>query len=119
MPLWDTVVNMHELAITQSIVEICESHAAGRQVSLVRIEIGDLSGVVPDAVEFCFEACSRDTLLQGARLVIERIPARARCRTCAAQVAIRSYHDACAACGSYQLEILSGEELQVKQLEVQ
>lgn len=110
---------MHELAITQNIVEICETHAAGRQVRTVRVEIGALSGVDPEAVAFCFEACSRQTSVEGARLVIDRIPGRARCRDCGAEVAIRSYHDTCAGCGGYQLEILSGEELQVKQLEVE
>jgi len=110
---------MHELAITQNIVEICEAHAAGRKVLTVHVEVGDLSGVVPEAVAFCFEACSRDTLLQGSRLVIDRISARARCRACGAENTIRSYHDPCSACGAYQPVILSGEELRVKQLEVE
>jgi hydrogenase nickel incorporation protein HypA/HybF len=109
---------MHELAITQNIVEICESHAAGRRVRSVSLVIGALSGVVPEAVEFCFEACSRDTLLEGARLLIDRIPARARCRECATEQAVASYHEACAACAGYGLELLSGEELRVKELEV-
>jgi hydrogenase nickel incorporation protein HypA/HybF len=110
---------MHELAITQNIVEICEANAAGRKVCVVHVEIGELSGVVPEAVEFCFEACSRETSLHGARLMIARVPGRARCRACAAESTIRSYHDSCSACGDYQLDILSGEELRVKQLEVE
>jgi hydrogenase nickel incorporation protein HypA/HybF len=114
-----TVMDMHELGVTQSIVEICETHAAGRRVLAVSLEMGDLSGVVPEAVEFCFEACIRETLLEGARLHIERVPGTARCRICAAEFAVRSYHDACPTCGGYQVEILSGEELRVKQLEVE
>ena len=62
---------MHEMSITQSIVEICEEHAGGRRVRSVTLEIGELSGVVPDAVEFCFAACTRDTLLDGALLTID------------------------------------------------
>jgi hydrogenase nickel incorporation protein HypA/HybF len=110
---------MHELSITQSIVEICENHAGGRRVASVSLAIGALSGVVPEAVEFCFEACSRNTLLEGARLLIDRIPARARCRSCAAEQAVASYYEACAACGGYGMEVLFGEELRVKQLEVE
>ncbi len=110
---------MHELAITQGIVEICEQYAAGSQVLAVTVEIGDLSGVVPEAVEFCFEACSRDTLLEGARLVIERVPGRARCRDCAAEQEVSSFHEPCAACGGFGMELLSGTELRVRELEVE
>lgn len=110
---------MHELAITQNIVEICENHASGRRIRSVRVEIGDLSGVVPEAVRFCFEACSRDTLLEGARLVIERVPGRARCRDCAAEQEVATFHEPCAACGGFGMELLSGTELRVRELEVE
>jgi hydrogenase nickel incorporation protein HypA/HybF len=59
---------MHEMSITQSVVEICEGHAAGRKVIDVVLEIGELSGVGHDSIEFCFEAGSKGTLLEGARL---------------------------------------------------
>ena len=57
---------MHEMSITQGIIDICEKHAGGRRVLSVDVEIGELSSVVPEAVEFCFEACSQGTLLEGA-----------------------------------------------------
>lgn len=113
------VIAMHELGVTQNIVEICQTHAAGRRVLAVSLEMGVLSGVVPESVAFCFEACIRDTILEGARLDIVRIPATALCRRCSAEFAVHSYYDACSACGGYQIEILSGEELRVKQLEVE
>ena len=98
-------------------VEICKQNARGRRVISVTMEIGDLSGAVPDAVEFCFEACTRDTLLEGARLVIERIPGRGRCG-CGAESPISAYFDSCPACGAYGLTVVSGEELRVRELEV-
>jgi hydrogenase nickel incorporation protein HypA/HybF len=110
---------MHELAITRNIVEICESHAKGRRVLSVRLAVGELSGVVPEAVEFCFEACSRDTLLEGARLLIDRMPARARCRGCTTEQSVASYYEPCDSCGSYGLELLAGTELLIKELEVE
>ena len=58
---------MHEMSITQSVVDICTQNAGGRRVTAVVLEIGELSGVVPDAIEFCFEACSKGTLLEGAK----------------------------------------------------
>jgi hydrogenase nickel incorporation protein HypA/HybF len=110
---------MHELSITQNIVEICERNAGGRRVLSVTLEIGDLSGVMPDAVEFCFSACISGTLLEGAQLEIDRVAGAGRCRECGAETAVRSYFDPCPACGAYGVEIVRGEELRVKELEVE
>ena len=110
---------MHELSIVQGVVEICESAAAGKRVLAVVMEIGALSNVMPDAIEFCFEACTKDTLLDGARLVIDRTPGKAHCRECAAEFTVRAYYEKCPACGGHKVDILSGEELRVKELEVE
>lgn len=110
---------MHELSITQGVVEICESAAAGKRVLAVVMEIGALSNVIPDAIEFCFEACTKETQLEGARLVIERIPGRGCCRECAAEFTVKAYYEKCPACGGHKVDILSGEELRVKELEVE
>jgi hydrogenase nickel incorporation protein HypA/HybF len=109
---------VHELSITQGVVEICEKNAGGRRIVSVTLEIGALSGVVPDAIEFCFDACTQDTPLKGARLIIERVPARGRCHRCGAEFAVAAYYDPCPACGGFGAELLSGEELRVKELEV-
>ena len=112
---------MHEVGITRSIVEIAErtAHEQGAQrVLSVTVEIGALSGVVPEAVEFCFEACSKETFLEGARLIIERIPGRARCQQCAAEIPVDSWSFACPACGALALERLQGEELRIKEMEI-
>ena len=110
---------MHEMSITQSVVEICEGHAAGRRVTDVVLEIGELSGVVPDSIEFCFEACSKGTLLQGARLTIEITPGIGHCPDCGQELPIATLYDPCAACGAFGLSIVSGEELRVKELELE
>ncbi len=109
---------MHELSITQSMVELCQQNAGGRKILSVTMEIGELSGVVADAVEFCFDACSRDTLLNGARLIIERIPGRGRCG-CGAESPLHSYFDPCPVCGGFGLSVIAGEELRVRELEVE
>jgi len=110
---------MHELSITQSVVEICRQNSAGRRVSEVVLEIGALSGVVPEAVEFCFAACARETPLEGAALTIERIPGQGRCAGCSAEFPVRAYYEPCPACGGYSVAITAGEELRVKELEVE
>jgi hydrogenase nickel incorporation protein HypA/HybF len=80
--------------------------------------IGELSGVLPESVTFCFEACSRGTLLEGARLVIERIAGTACCQSCGAEFAVAACYDPCPACGSNAVEITAGEELRVREMEV-
>ena len=110
---------MHELSITQSVVEICEQNAGGRRVLAVTLELGALSGCVPDAVEFCFEACTRGTLLEGAKLIIERVEPKGACRNCKAEFPVSAYYDSCPSCGGFTVELLRGEELRVKELEVE
>ena len=110
---------MHELSITQSVVEICEQNAGGRRVLSVTLEVGELSGIIPDAVEFCFEACSKGTLLEGAQLIIEQIPPKGLCRGCGDEFPVSAYYDSCPSCGGYSVELLAGEEMRVKELEVE
>ena len=109
---------MHELSITQGIIDICVDHAGGRPVRSVTVEIGELSSVVPEAVEFCFEACSQGTLLQGATVNIIRIPGRGQCRDCGHETPLAALFAACLHCGSYHVTILAGEEMRVSEIEV-
>jgi len=112
---------VHELGITRSIVEIAERTArqqGARRVLSVTVEIGDLSGVIPESVEFCFEACCHGTLLEKSRLIIERIAGLGRCRACGHECAIDSFSFACPACAALGLERLQGDELRIKELEV-
>ncbi len=110
---------MHEMSITQGVVEICEQHAAGQRVKSVLLEIGELAGVLVEAIEFCFAACSSGTLLEGAQLQIEVVPARGRCQGCQAEFAVAALYEPCPACGGYQVELMAGDELRVKELEVE
>jgi hydrogenase nickel incorporation protein HypA/HybF len=110
---------MHEMSITQGIIDICEQCAGGRRVLSLEVEIGDLSGVVPEAIEFCFEACSRGTLLECARLDILRVPGRGHCLECGADMLLTTAFDACRSCGGYRVSIEAGEEMRVKEIEVE
>ena len=109
---------MHEMALTQGIVDICLQHSAGQRITAVVVEIGTLSGVVPEAVEFCFAACSSGTLAESARLEIKRQEAQGRCLDCSTLQPVERLYDPCRQCGSYALEILSGEEMRVVEIEV-
>lgn len=110
---------MHELSLVQGVVEICEQHSGGRRVLEVTLEIGSLSGVVPEALEFCFEAVVKGTLLEGARLIIERVPATGFCTVCGVVSKMETYFDPCPCCGAHVLDLRSGDEMRVKDLEVE
>ncbi len=111
---------MHELAISEAIVSgVCE-HVGDAKVSRVTIEVGRLAAVVPDAVRFCFDLTAQGTVVEGATLEIVEIPAIAHCRTCAATVALEdSLIASCTGCGGWDLDIVSGQELRIKSVEVE
>jgi hydrogenase nickel incorporation protein HypA/HybF len=113
---------MHELALSQGIVEVVCTRAAAdgaRRVRRVCIAIGALSPVEPNAIEFCFDAASRGTLAEGAVLEIRRPPGRARCRSCDRVVTIAGYDRPCPLCGEGRWVLVGGDELQVLELEVE
>ena len=109
---------MHELAITQDMVAAVAETVGPAKVARVRLQIGRLAGVVPEALRFCFDACSRGTTLEGATLEIDEIAARGRCRGCGAEIAMSSFLDVCA-CGGMELELITGQELRIKDVEVE
>ena len=110
---------MHEMSITQGIIDICENHAGGRRVLSIDVEIGELSSVVPEAVLFCFEACSQGTLLEGARININRPPGKGRCMDCGAETELTAIYGECKSCGGYRVAIVSGEEMRVREIEIE
>lgn len=110
---------MHELSIAESIVAVAERHAAGRPVVKIELRVGHLRQVVPSALELAFQLVSRGTLLDGAELAIEDVPARGRCRACGTETTMSGFPLACSACGGLDMEVLTGEELLVDSLELE
>lgn len=108
---------MHELAITQEVVETVAERCQGSRVLRVVLEIGKLSAVLPDAVRFCFDVCSQGTNMEGAELDIIETPGSARCQACGAVVTMERVFGRCE-CGCSELDWLSGEELRVREVEV-
>ena len=109
---------MHELSLTRNIVEMVAAAADDKRVLRVTLEIGTLSGVMPDAIEFCFPAVAKGTALEGAVLEIRHIRARARCRHCGAEFDTAELLTPCA-CGSHDLARLQGEELNIRSMELE
>lgn len=109
---------MHELAITRNIVAIVGEAAAGRRVRRVMLDVGKLSGVMPDAIAFCFDAVAQGTALDGARLDIRQIDGRASCGDCGAEFAAETVFARCK-CGSRRVTLIAGEELDIKAMELE
>jgi hydrogenase nickel incorporation protein HypA/HybF len=110
---------MHELSITRSVVAIVSEQAAGQRVTRVRLEIGCLSSVMPDAVRFCFDVCARGTPVEGASLEIVEIPGRGRCDECAEETPLAVPAGRCPICRTGRLRPTAGQELNIKEMEVE
>jgi hydrogenase nickel incorporation protein HypA/HybF len=108
---------MHELAIAESVVASVLERTEDRAVMVVRLRVGRLAGVIPDALSFCFDLAAEGTPLAGASLEIVEEHGRAHCRTCAADFSLDDAFLLCG-CGSADVELLSGRELSVMSVEV-
>ncbi len=108
---------MHELAITASLVDAIAARLAGERVLRVRLVVGRLQAVEPDALRFAFDVCTRGTALDGAALDIDEIAARGRCRACGLEQALDGGAALCR-CGSADVELLAGNELRIASVEV-
>ena len=108
---------MHELSITRNIVAIVTEYAGNNQVKSVSLDIGKLSAIMPDAIRFCFDVCSKDTLLEGAILEINEIPGLGRCEVCGTEIELDQPFGQCD-CGSNHIKCIAGDEMKIREMEV-
>jgi len=113
---------MHELSIAMSIVEMAEDYAAREkadQVLEMEIEVGELSGVVTEALEFALEEAVTGTICEKARWKIINIPAEVRCRSCGHLFRTDSLFSACPRCGEFGVELVKGDEMRLHSILVE
>lgn len=113
---------MHEMSIAESLVDLIEDEARKEgfgRVKRISIKIGALGHVEPAALEFCFDAASRGTVAEGARLEMHLAPGAGWCPRCHSSVAIAQRYDLCPACGQSHVEMTTGDELRLTELEVE
>jgi hydrogenase nickel incorporation protein HypA/HybF len=113
---------MHEMSLTEGVLRVLEEQAVAQNFSRVRtlwLEIGELSMVDPDALQFCFQAIRAGTLAEGARMEIIRVPGQALCMDCGKQVHLKERYASCPECGGETLQISGGNEMRIKELEVE
>jgi len=112
---------VHELAITQSMFDIVLQHAqeaGARKVGKINLVIGELTGIVGECVQFYLEFLSKGTVVEGAVLDIETVPAKAACGSCGETFELKGSDWACPSCGGKSLEAVAGRELFVESIEV-
>ena len=112
---------MHELGVTQSILEIALEHgqkASARKIRQIHLVMGELSGIVEESVQFHFDFVSKGTMAEGARLTFEKKPGRLRCPACGHEFPFEKDRWICPACQAPGPEIVSGREFFMESIEV-
>jgi len=113
---------MHELSIAQSIIEIVEDNIKNQtdpKVKSVFMKVGKMSNVVVDSLIFGFDTLISGTELEGAKLVVEEIPSRIKCRNCDKESELINYNFICGNCNGRSVEMISGNELTVTEIELE
>lgn len=112
---------MHELSIAQNIVDIVKQNIAENELSsvaVIKLKIGEMSGVVTDSLEFGFQAITSGTVLETAKLDIEKIPFVFKCNSCGKQSTNEFGITVCPECGGTDTNIISGLEMQIVEVEL-
>jgi hydrogenase nickel incorporation protein HypA/HybF len=115
-------LTMHELSLAEALVELIEEEGRKHdctRVRTVRLEIGAVSCVEPEAMRFCFDAVTRGTIAEGAALDIDIVPARGWCPDCAKAIAVSERLAGCPDCGNWRVQVTGGDDLRLKELEVE
>ena len=113
---------MHEMSLAENVLQIIEDAARTQNFQRVRtvvLEIGALAAVEPDAMRFCFDAVTRGSIAEGARLEILDKPGEGWCAECNKTVLLQEQYGFCPECGGAHVEITGGNEMRVKDLEVE
>jgi hydrogenase nickel incorporation protein HypA/HybF len=113
---------MHELAVTENILDIALKHAkqAGAiKVTDIHLVIGNLSSIIDDSVSFYWDILTEDTICSESKLHFKRIPAKLECLECGEAYSIDSGLSPCLKCGSAKVKVISGEEFWLDSIEVE
>jgi len=112
---------MHEMSIAQSIIDIVDDTLKENESENLReivVDIGELVAVVPESLQFCYEAIVNGTKYEKAELKIIIKPLKIVCNNCKVESKIEKYSFLCPDCNSTNISVLSGEELNIRYLEV-
>ena len=112
---------MHELSVTQSIVDIVARHAAqaqAKRVVRIHLVVGELSSIIDDSVQFYFDYVSKDTIAEGAELAFVRLPVKVVCEACGHEWQPEGADWTCPQCRQAKARVVAGREFFVDSIEV-
>ena len=112
---------MHEVGLMHNALDIAFAQAqiaGASRIHRLRLRVGTLSGVVPDALKMAFAAASPGTAAEGAELIVEEVPVRCRCEECGEEYCPKDVVYMCCNCGAINSCIEAGRELELASLEV-
>lgn len=113
---------MHELSIVANLFEILEEQAKEKKaekITRVKLQVGALSGVVPEFLKTAFDIYKKDTIASDARLEIEEVPLKVQCKKCGQESIKKDFIFLCEKCLSKELKTLSGTELLLEKVELE
>lgn len=113
---------MHELSVTQSILEIALRHArqtGARRIVRLNLVVGELSGIIGESVQFYWDMVARDSIAEGAVLSFERVEASLKCLGCGHVFPISGRDYACPVCGSDRVVAVGGDDFRLESIEVE
>jgi len=109
------------MSLAQNIFDIvlrtANQHNA-RKVSKITIRAGQLRAIIPEQIRFCFGFVAKDSIVEGAELIVNTLPIKGRCKQCEDEFFVREYQFVCPSCKSEEVDVLQGMELQVENIEV-
>jgi len=114
--------DVHEMSLMGGVFEVIEQNISQhklKRVLQVKLKVGELTNAEPDALQMAFEAYCKDTICEGADLLIERVPVYARCRNCQYEFNVKGMIFLCPNCQDVNIEVIQGEELLLESLEVE
>ena len=113
---------MHEFSIIQNLIPQIEDFLLKgnyKKVNKILLEVGVMSGVIQDALEFAYDIYSKGSSVEGAALSIRMVPVSASCEKCFIKFEVQDYSFLCPQCNGTDLKLLSGNELTIKEIEVE
>jgi len=113
---------MHELSVTESVLEIACKHAEkakAKKVTDIHLVIGRLSSIVDDSVQFYWNVISKDTICEDANLHFKREPAVLVCLDCQTEYTLEDELTGCPNCGGARIRVLSGDEFNLESIEIE
>lgn len=113
---------MHEMSIVQGLIAIIKEemdNAGATRLRSVRVKIGEIAGILPEALKNCFEIVTAGNEMSGAELNIDIAPLMGYCRKCNKEFKVIEYNFSCLECHSSDIEIVSGREMSIVEIEVE